>query len=170
MKNLKLFSILFLVSSVAIISCSKGTAGPAGPAGPAGAGETMHSSWISLVTPYVGKDNNGDSLFQQAVTSASLTQNILDSGLVLSYFELSDGSVIDVADFSSFIDVAYTLNTITITGIGTNLSNVLFRYVIIPGTTTITGALKQYTKAQIKDMSYSTITKLLGITDKPGYN
>jgi hypothetical protein len=164
MKNLKLYSILFVVCSMAIISCSKGTAGPAGPQGPPGPGNVQHTAWITLSTAYVGKDSNGDSVFQQAVTAASITQTILDSGLVLSYILQPDGSIVEVSDLSIFLDVSYSVGTITLTSFGVDLStNYSFRYVIIPGTTTISSSLGGYTKAQLKAMPYNQISKLLGL-------
>jgi hypothetical protein len=168
MRSLKLISILLLVISVVVFSCSKGTAGPAGPAGP---GNVQHTVWTVLNTPYAGQDTvNNDSVFVGTVTAASVTQTILDSGLVLTYLQNPNGSIVEVSDLSTFLDVSYAVGTITLTSFVVNLTGYNFRYIIVPGTTKITSALNSYTKEQLRTMSYSNIVKLLEITDKPGSN
>jgi hypothetical protein len=172
MKNLKLISFFLLLISISVVSCSKGTAGPAGPAGPPGPSNVQHTAWTVLNMAFEEVDANGDSLFFEGITASSITQTVLDSGLVLSYLQNPDGSIEEVSDLSIFLDVEYALNTINITSYGIDLSNIYsFRYVIIPGTALISSSLRGFTKAQLKSMSYNSISKLLGIDgDKPSSN
>jgi hypothetical protein len=164
MKNLKLFSILVVFAAILIIGCSKGSVGPAGPAGDA---SVLHSAWVSLVTPY----NATDSDYEEALNASAITSTIVDSGVVLSFIGIpggapngTDTAVFTLADASSFIGPAtaefyvggiyfYSLNDYT---------GLLYRYVIIPGSALTNSAFKQYTKAQLKTMPYSTVQKLLG--------
>jgi hypothetical protein len=167
MKNLKLVSILLIVVSTAIISCSKGTAGPAGPTGPPGAGDVQHTAWQLLSTAIEGVDANGDTVYSESITAASITQTVLDSGLVLGYIQNPDGSIEDVADLSIFLDVEYALGSINLTSFGVDLTGYNFRYIIVPGATFITSSLRGYSKQQLKTMSYDSVVKLLGIAYKP---
>jgi hypothetical protein len=167
MKNLKLVSVLLLVVSVAVVSCSKGTAGPAGRAGSA---NVEHTAWITLaMTQSIPQP--ADTIYTQTITAASITQAILDSGLVLCYLQTPGGTTItDVADFSYALDVEISIGSIALTGFGTDFSGAGFRYVIVPGSTLIANSLKGYTKAQLKTMSYSAVSKLLGISETSGSN
>jgi hypothetical protein len=169
MKNLKLASVVLLALIISVISCSKGTVGPAGPAGPAGPDSVLHSPWISLATTQ-GLDSFGDTIYSQTLTALSITQTILDSGLILSYIEFPNGNVVDVSDLSYGVDVEYAVGSIEITSYEGDLTGYGFRYIIVPGSLYITSSLKGYTGQQLKTMTYSTITKLLGITDTPRSN
>jgi hypothetical protein len=163
MKNLRLLLVGCFVMSMGIIGCSKGSAGSTGPAGPAGPDSVIHSPWISL-SMALETDANNDTAYFQTITAPSITEDILDNGLVLSYMEnlfVTDGSIVDVSDYAQFLDVTYNLGVITITSFIGDLSGVSFRYVVIPGSIASTGVFKQYTKAQIKAMDYNTVTKLL---------
>jgi hypothetical protein len=164
MKNLKLFSILAAFVAFMVIGCSKGNTGPAGPAGNA---NVLHSAWITLSTTF----NATDSDYEESLTASAITSAIIDSGVVLSYLGIPGGAPngTDTAVFS--ISEASTLispisQELYVGGIYiyalSDYTGYLYRYVIIPGSVLTTGAFKQYTKAQIKTMSYSTIQKLIG--------
>jgi len=175
MKKLKLLAFVFAGFAFAMVSCSKnsGTTGPAGPAGPAGPDSVIYSQWAAVSTPFFGLDANNDSVFEQVITAPAITQTILDQGLVLSYIQLADGTVSDVSDFSSFLDVYYAVGTITMDSYGIDLSQAGWnvRYVIISGSILAGNSFKQYSKAQLKAMTYSTVTKLLTTaTAKPTTN
>src|ERR1035438_1518949 len=115
MKNLKLVSVLLLAVSFAIVSCSKGTTGPAGPPG---SGNVEHTAWITLAMTE-GLDQAGDTVFTQTITAASLTQTILDSGLVLCYLQTPGGGTItDAADFSYVLDVELSVGSISLEAFG----------------------------------------------------
>jgi hypothetical protein len=167
MKNLKLVSVLFLALCIAVVSCSKGTSGPAGPPGSA---NVEHTAWVTLAMTK-GLDAAGDTVYTQTITAASITQTILDSGLVLCYLQTPGGGTItDVADFSYVLDVEISVGSIALTSFGEDFSGAGFRYVIVPGSTLIANSLRGYTKTQLKTMSYSAVSKLLGISETSSSN
>jgi hypothetical protein len=169
MKKLKLLAIAFLgIAFVSIVSCKKGDTGPAGPAGAAGPDSVIHSTWIPL-SMTLQVDANNDSSYTQSITALNITQEIIDSGVVLSYIEnlfVNDGSIVDVSDYGGgYLDVTYNVGVINITSYFGDLSGAYYRYVIIPGSILATNSvLKGYTKQQLKSVDYATITKALGIS------
>jgi|ERR1022692_3376025 hypothetical protein len=176
MKKLKLVAFVFAgLGFVMMVGCSKATTGPAGargPAGPAGPDSVYHSAWVTLNMTFLGIDTAlgsnlaNDSVFQQSITASKITQVILDSGLVLTYFQNVDGSIVDVADYASFLDVNYSVGSVNITSYGVDVNGYQVRYVIVPGAVLTTNSiLKGYTKAQLKAANYSTVVKALGIKD-----
>ena len=171
MKNLKLFSILCAFAALLVIGCSKGSTGPAGPAGNA---NVLHSAWVTLATTY----NPSDSDYEEALTASAITSAIVDSGVVLSYIGYpggapngTDTAVFTLSDASTYFGpatVEFYVGGIYIYSLS-DYTGLLYRYVIIPGSVLTNSAFKQYTKAQIKTMSYSTVQKLLGAsTTSPG--
>src|SRR5579862_5160036 len=184
MKHLPLVLAGCLVMSLAMISCSKGSAGPAGPAGATGAAgangangtngtngtngpdSVLHSPWITLVTTVDTFTNNGmpDSIFVDTLAAPAITQAILDSGLVLGYMQnlfANDSSIVNVIDYSGYIDAYYKVGFIDFTA-QSDISGAKFRYVVIPGSIlTQSAAFKNYTKSEIRSMDFSTATKLV---------
>ncbi|HEY4875816.1 MAG TPA: hypothetical protein VIH86_09610 [Puia sp.] len=184
MKNLKLLLVGCLAISVAIISCSKGPAGPAGATGATGAAgangsngaagangangtdSVLHSAWITLTTT-VDTFTNGttpDSIFLDTLVTPAITQAVLDSGVILSYVQNlfnNDGSIVNVLDYSGYLEVTYRLGEIDI-AVLSDISGAQFRYVIIPGSIlTQSAAFKSYTKQEIKGMDFATATRLV---------
>ena len=173
MKKLKLLAFVFIGLSVAIVSCKKGDTGPAGPAGAAGAAgaagpdSVYYSSWAAVSTPFAGLSGSGDTVFEQVVTASAITQTILDQGMILTYIQLADGTVSDVADFSSFLDVYYGVGTVTLDSYGLDLSQFGWsvRFVAIPGVVLSGNSiLKNYTKEQLKTVNYSVVAKALNLS------
>jgi hypothetical protein len=167
MKKLISFSLVIGVLAFSISGCSKGSAGPAGPAGPAGASGTdsiIYSSWITLNTPL----NTTDSLYEEAITANALTSAAISSGVVESYVGFENGgdtAVFNIYDpqlqsISGLFSQILFVGEIDIAATGDYTSD-LYRYIIVPGSILTTSTFKQYTKEQIKTMSYSTVTKLL---------
>jgi hypothetical protein len=173
MKSLKLYSILVLVVAVIAVGCSKGTTGPAGPAGPAGPDSVVYGGWQLLNLVY----NANDQLDEQTIPAPGITQQILDSGVILTYVGQPNGNggASDVASGSVFlaeygVSEDYSVGSISLAG-DTNLVNGLdYRYVVVPGKvsdgTMVSGPLKGMTKQQVQDMSYAEITKIVGIPSK----
>jgi hypothetical protein len=189
MKNLKLLLIGSLVIGVMILSCSKGSAGPAGTAGSNGTNgsngangtngtngangtdSVLYSPWISLATTVDTFTNNGtaDSIFVDTLTTPSLTQGVIDSGVILSYVQNlfnNDGSIVNVLDYAGYMEVDYKVGFIDISVLS-DISGANFRYVVIPGAiATQSIAFKNYTKSQIQKMDFGTATKLLNEATK----
>jgi hypothetical protein len=166
MKNLKLFSSLAAFVAFMVVGCSKGTTGPAGATGPAGPDSVLHSAWTQL-SMTMGIDANNDTFYSQNITAAAITQNVLDSDLVLGYISFIDASGAEnVFNASEEFEITYTVGNIELIDYLGDLSydntGYSFRYIIVPGTILTNSAFKQYTKAQIKTMSYSTVEKLIG--------
>jgi hypothetical protein len=177
MKKLKLFAFAVIgLALVSVVSCKKGDAGPAGPAGPvgpAGPDSVIYSQWIPVTTPFVGVDANNDSVYEQVVTASAITQNVLDKDVVLAYIQLSDGTVSDIANFSTVLDVYYGVGTLTIDSYRIDLSQFGWsvRYVIVPGTIAAGNSiLKNYTRDQLRSVDYATIAKALGLSNSKATN
>jgi hypothetical protein len=176
MKKLTLLSFVFIGIIYSMVGCSKNSTGSTGPQGPAGPDNVTYSPWIAFNMTYEGIDTSvsaNDSVYFQGISTVTLTQNVLDSDLVLLYVQTDFGTngaetVIDAADLAPYLDVEYSLNTISLTSYGGNLINygyTAFRFVIIPGTILATDSyLKNYTKEQLKTADYSVIAKALGIS------
>jgi len=197
MKNLKLLLVGCLIVSIAIISCSKGPAGPAGAAGTNGTSgsngtngangtngtngangtdSVLYSQWITLQTTIDTFTNAGlpDSNFVDTLITPAITQAILDSGVILSYVQNlfnNDGSVVNVLDYAGYMEVDYKVGFIDIS-VQSDQSGAKFRYVIIPGAIlTQSATFKNYTKAQVRAMDFSTATRLVSeATNKSSTN
>jgi hypothetical protein len=172
MEKVKLFAVVFVVLAFAIVSCQKGATGPAGAngatgaTGPAGPDSVIHSAWITLNMTLQSVDSLGDSIFDESIAASQITQRILDSGLVLIYFQNADGSIVDVADYAAFLNVSCSLGSIDITSFGQDINGYEVRYVIVPGSLYATNSFfKGYTKQQLKAIDYNTISKVLGISN-----
>jgi hypothetical protein len=166
MKNLKLFSFLFAGIALVYMGCSKGDAGPQGPAGPAGPDSVIHSKWIVLnMQQNVGTSN--DTFYTQTINAPAITQRILDSGIVLTYLSIVDtNNVTNVVNASPyFFSEIFTPGAIDLVSFS-DYSTFSYRYVVVPGSissgTMISGPAKGMTKAQLQNMSYQAVQKLLG--------
>jgi len=182
MKNLKLILAASIAISVAIVSCSKGPAGPAGATGATGAAgatgatgaagqngtngtdSVLHSAWITLATTVDTFTNNGnpDSIFVDTIPATSITQAIIDSGLVVTYVQNlfnNDGSIVNTLTYAGFMEVDFLVGQINIEVLS-DISGAQFRYVVIPGSLLASSVFKGYTKQQIRTMDFATATKL----------
>ena len=81
---MKLGRASWLLLSVALVAlgCAKGDTGPTGPAGPAGSANVIYSAWFSPAT-WVLETNFTVVERTYTMTSTSLTQAIIDNGVVL---------------------------------------------------------------------------------------
>lgn len=113
----------------------------------------LYSSWQSFSLKYEGLDNNSDSVYDQTITAAAITQNVLDKGTVTVY--VSDGAG-DYADASNAgFSVILNVGSIYISTYGAVPSAYKWRYVVIPGTIATT--------SQLKGLSYETVAKMLDL-------
>ena len=184
MKNLISFSLAITVLAFSISGCSKGTAGPAGPAGPAGASgsdSVLHSAWVELSMD--GNINGADTFYTQTITAASLTASVISNDVVVSYLGLpgsgpngtagTDTLVVNISDASVYFGVAITQDLLP--GIielyaNSDASGLLYRYVIVPSSVVATSTFKQYTKAQIRAMDFTTLSKLVNAANAKAYS
>src|SRR6185312_4960373 len=97
MRNTKWILILAASLITGMISCKKGDTGPAGPAGPAGPDSVVYSGWIELTPTYMPDD----TVFLDTIPAPSITQAILDSGIILSYVNIGTSDQPDVVPAAS---------------------------------------------------------------------
>jgi hypothetical protein len=176
MKNLRLLSLLFLVSAFALTSCSKST-GPAGPVGPAGPDSVSYSAWTQLnMTSTVGTNNN--TFFVQNISAPSITQSVLDKSVILSYLSFKDqagGTNVFNASEITNMEITFAVGTIQLLSDSNySFANTgwSYRYVTVRGTISVNGVVswqgEAYTKGQLRSMSYQEIVKLLSIKEEAG--
>ncbi|RZM04908.1 MAG: hypothetical protein EOO88_55680, partial [Pedobacter sp.] len=99
MRKIKGLSLLFLASSLLILSCTKegpegpagapGAPGAAGPAGAPGAGQTTYSPWFTTTAAdwVLDIDPPYWSIWKFKKTAPAVTQAIIDNGVFLSYMK-----------------------------------------------------------------------------------
>ena len=164
--NLLLLSVSIVIAG--LYSCTKtGATGATGAAGATGTANVMYSSWAALSMSY----NSTDSAYEQTIAADSITQAVLDSGLVLSYVKYTNSTgQTQVENASNYVEEVYGLKTITLYSYVFDLTGTPFRYIILHGGTNVTGGrlsdastlIQGYTKDQWKAMPYDKVITLLG--------
>jgi hypothetical protein len=164
---MKLFRSLLVVATILVIgmiSCSKGDTGPAGPVGPAGPDSVVYSAWIPLNFTY----NANDSLFHDTLQAPTITQAILDSGVILTYIQYPDQNNVNhiqpVSSLNYILSEDYSVGQINILSTQ-DLTNLEYRYVTIPGSKKAGNSssiqVKGYTPTELKAMSYEQVQQVL---------
>jgi hypothetical protein len=174
MKNLISFSLAITVIIFSMSGCSKGSTGPAGPAGPSGSDSVLHSAWIQL-SMLQNVDANSDTFYQQSITAASITADVISNDVIVSYIGIpgsgpngaagSDTLVVNASDLYTYTGGGYLTQDL-LPGLielysNIDLTQVLYRYVIVPSSVLTTSTFKQYTKEQIRGMDFTTLSKLV---------
>jgi hypothetical protein len=169
MKKIRSILVLGAVLALGMTSCKKGDTGPAGPVGPAGPDSVVYSSWQTLNFTV-----NQDTLYVDTISAPSLTQAILDSGVILTYYDLSDPTdpsaktdLYSGAAISAFELIEdFTVGKINITSFHYDFSTQKMRYVTIPGskleTVNSVKRYKGYTVAELKAMPYEKAATIVG--------
>lgn len=168
--------------ALAILGCSKGDTGPAGPTG---AANVIYSEWYSPET-WRAEINFGIYYRAYNMAAPSLTQEIIDQGVVLVYVKFigSDPAILPLPlvlgespgySFSyqaqadsvraKYYDPA---NPSTFPGIIQRWNQV--RYVLIPGgeaaaTKAIDGLTREQWLADLRAMSYADLCRKYGIPE-----
>jgi hypothetical protein len=162
-------SLLCVVAAIIVIgltSCSKSGSGSTGPAGPAGPDSVIYSAWIPLNFVF----NSTDSAFEDTLVAPLITAGILDSGVILSYIQFTDQNNVEhiqsVSSIGSFLFEDFSPGEINITSPYVDLTNYLYRYVIIPGSLTAgnsaaTRKINGYTPAELKAMPLTQVQQVL---------
>lgn len=162
MRKLKVLSLVTLIAGTFFLSvgCSKSNNNSSGTKD-----SVLYSAWQPFSMKFEGLDNNSDSVYDQTTTAAAITQSVLDKGTVLIY--VSDGNG-DYADASNAgFSVILGVGQIYLSTYGAVPSTYSWRYVVIPGTiatTSTSGTLQTYTPGQLKTMTYSAVSGILGIS------
>ncbi len=185
-KNFLLLTIAFAL--IMFSACKKGDTGPAGPQGPQGAPGTtgstggtgatgsanvIYSDWLS-VTAAEWKDTTMTNIGQAKriyKNASALTQQILDSGVMLVYlrdafnttYQLPFTYNLNPARLHNYIPMAgkflfyeYALDG---TG-GVSSTTNRYRYILIPGGVKTTGRMASWSQA-----TYKEICNQLGIPE-----
>ncbi len=96
MKSIRIMPVLLLAITATIFSCQKegpagatGPAGPTGPPGPAGSANVIFSVWGT--SPNSIRDTTIDQTLYNIthISATSLSQAILDNGVIQVYFRIS---------------------------------------------------------------------------------
>jgi hypothetical protein len=166
MKQFKSFLCVAVIIVLGLTSCSKSGTGSAGPAGPAGPDSVVYSAWIPLNFTY----NATDSSYEDTLVAPNITPGILDSGVILSYIQFADQFGVEhiqsIASLGSFLFEDFSPGEINITSPYVDLTNYLYRYVIIPGSlaagnSAATRKVNGYTTAELKAMSLAQVQQVL---------
>lgn len=134
---------------------ANGTTGATGQTGATGTANVQYSDWLSVTFSGSG------TVYTAVVTAPKITQEILDKGVVLSYYNNGSGVYsLNAASGSYTIIQGLTVGKITYTA-NQNFSSVKFRYVIIPGGVGIGNGRMQ----ELKSKSYAEIKEMFNLPD-----
>lgn len=177
----KIFFSFFSAYLILIfISACKGDTGPQGPAGPTGAtgatgatggtgatgsANVIYSNWINVAC-ILGATTAG--VWDGLLVAPSLTQTVIDRGLVNVYLRNPDGLVFQLNYSTSGGNFIHYYLTPALITIRSNYNATYpYRYVIIPGSIAggrfTSGPAVGYSTDQLKNMSYDQITMFFGI-------
>ena len=176
MKNLKLFFLAALAAGcLSMIGCSK-SSNSSTPA--ASADSVLYTNWTPL--NMAGNiDAFNDTFFTQSVTAKSITQHVLNTGIIIGYVRgvdnngdtlIVNASTLMTEDF--YVGSIYLESDPFQAGTAANdYSGFDFRYVVIPGriaTTGVGSSEQSFTPSQLRSMSYTTISKIFNIPSGGG--
>jgi len=148
-----------------LYSCSK-EAGATGATGATGTANVMHSGWTTLRMSY----NSTDSAYEQTLAADSITQAVLDSGVVIGYIEYTNSaSQTQVENASSYMEEVFGVGSVHLYSAYYDLTGANYRYIIIPGggamvagrSANAANTIQGYTKAQWQAMTYEQVMALL---------
>jgi len=164
MKRLAQVFIILSGFIIGLYGCSK--TGATGATGATGTANVMYSNWNNLNMSF----NSSDSAYEQTITVDSLTQAVLDSGLVLSYIKYTNtAGETQVENTSTYMEDVLALKSIKLYSYTYDFTGVPFRYIIIHGGTNIANRssasstlIQGHTREEWKSMRYEQVTALLG--------
>jgi hypothetical protein len=164
MKNIRWILFVGAIVSFGMIGCSKtGATGPAGPAGPVGPASVFSSQWITLQM-VGGLDTNGDSLYTETITASSITTDILDSGIILTYVNDGTDAVVPYTFFTQTSWEVYSTGQIDLFSFTNQLTGFAYRYVTIPGQLVVGNGTqrtyKGYTPQELQSMPFEKVQTL----------
>ena len=118
------------------------------------------SSWVTLAMSY----NTTDSAYEQTITAPAVTSSILNTGVVLGYGAYVNNNNDTVEEAALEFDMYQTFQVGAIfLQSGFDNTGLFYRYVVVPGSVL---AATKVTPKELKAMSYTEVTKLLGTTAK----
>lgn len=160
MKTKNWFLLILLCSIFTFIACNKEDTDTTTTDAPASA-SVKYSEWATLSMAYA----SSDSLYEQTIVADSLTQAVLDSGIVLTYlkYETTTGQSI-VVNAGLYLQEVFSAGNIQLYA-GSDYSGLAYRYIIVSGGLNIgrlVAGSTAYAKEQLQAMSYAEVMKLLG--------
>lgn len=157
MKTLKTILAITILSLFAT-SCSKPDDGAVGPKGETGTANVIYSDWAT--TPFTQPGTS----WQSVIFAPKISQEVLDKGVVLCYFKNPGNNNVFQLNYnlgSEFIVFSCDIGKIRLFS-SNNYSVLPFRYLIIPGSVSVSG---KTTQPNYKKMSYSEVCKQLNISE-----
>ncbi len=169
------FNLLIAMSALLWTGCNQ--EGPQGPAGLDGNANVIASQWI---TPTVWNGQTGDWYFD--VTNSAISQDIVESGVILAYISLPGDLYNDFTvrplpayaleanwdfllpnDGQTYGTIEFTTDMIDIPG----TSGYNFRFILIPSSISLKSAsLNTTSVSDLKKMTYQEVCKSLGIKEE----
>ena len=161
-----------------------GPQGPQGPAGPAGTANVIYTAWQAPVNSWRDSSMLTVNYRVNHFTSTSITQSVLDQGVVLAYMRYTSGTgggphllphnqyIGPYSVIMSALPAVGKLFILLVASDGTSQSGLVptsreFRWVIIPGS--VLGGRGSgiggtgYTLEQLKSMSYEQVARIFRI-------
>ena len=166
MKNLKLFTIPVVLAVGVMLfnsSCKKTYNTTV-----TSTDSVFYSSWQTLS---MSPTDAGDTLFYQDIDAPKITSSIMEHGAVLGYFgyEYQSGDTV-MLNASEAVTQYIAVGLIELTSYGDYSDYYIYRYVVVPGTVSVTSTstngtvtTTSYSAADLKKMSYKEVTSLLNI-------
>jgi hypothetical protein len=116
------------------------------------------SSWITLGMSFNGTDSD----YEQTISAPAVTSSILSTGVVLGYgaYVNSANDTVEEAALEFDMYQTFSVGSILLQA-GFDNSGLFYRYVVVPGSVL---AATKVTPKELKSMSYTEVTKLLGTT------
>jgi hypothetical protein len=120
-----------------------------------------YSPWVTLaMTP-----SNGDSLYYQDFTASKITPSVISTGSVISYIGVpsqpsaGDTTITDLIYWNAVQILSPEAIEVDASGYLNDLSGLLYRYVVIPGSVLTTTSLHNFTQQQLQRMSFTDLQK-----------
>lgn len=159
MKKRNFTALFVLACTVFYFGCQKGDTGPAGAKGAPGSANVQYSSWTPLAMTF----NFSDSLYEQTLRADSLTQRIIDSGIVITYLKFTDPSTqaTTIVNAGTYMEEDFSVGQIKLYS-QYNFSSYNYRYVLIPGGVKV-GRMSSgqiISKSNAKNVSYEDAMRL----------
>jgi hypothetical protein len=129
-----------------------------------------YSPWMTIS---MNPTDAGDTAYTETVSASSITASVLSGGAVLTYLgspgypnagDTAAESAVDFGLYSTLLPASIELESYGyMDDFSTDVSQFLFRYVVIPGTVLETTGL---TRTQLKSMNFTEITNVLNKASK----
>jgi hypothetical protein len=108
---------------------------------------------------------DGDSLYYQDFSASKITQSVLSTGAVIGYIGVpsspnaGDTSITELYYWGAAEILSPGSLEVDASGYQNDLSGLLYRYVVIPGSILTTTALHNLTQQQLQKMNFSDLQK-----------